>query len=282
MKRDAGEASMLIEAIWLPRDLTAFVEQRNCKMPSPSAFPGMQVALRRQLEIPDRFVRTIDAGRYREAFAHSSPPRRFDALLDLYASAICSLFGDERPGCILVALPEELAELRIYNPRLSERERRALERPRAKDTRQKDLFDLGDIEEATLARELQPHADTLLFRNFYRALKARCMAASNPAPIQVVRRHTYDDEVAQQSERPIRSRALRKCTSSTETKCAIASIEHMRRARLQDIGSRSVGACGSRCISAKPVTRSTAWVPVRASITRRLQEYRSRVHTSPK
>jgi hypothetical protein len=164
-------------------------------------FPGMESALRHRVEFSDRFVRTIDPGRYKEAINRTNPVSRFDALLDLYVRSVTSLFGDERPGCVIVALPEDLAELRISNPLLSERERRALERLKGKEeSKQMDLFDLADAEEAALAHELRPHADELLFRNFYRALKARCMGAPNPSPIQVVRRHTYDDEAAQQSE----------------------------------------------------------------------------------
>lgn len=164
-------------------------------------FPGMESALRHRVEFSERFVRTIDPGRYNEALARSNPSSRFEGLLDLFVRSVTSLFGDERPSCVVVALPEELAEMRISNPRLSERERRALERLRGKeDTQQMDLFDLADAEEAALARDLRPHADELLFRNFYRALKARCMGAANPSPIQVVRRHTYDDEAASQSE----------------------------------------------------------------------------------
>lgn len=164
-------------------------------------FPGMEGGLGYRFEMDPRSAREIDPSKYREAAATPSPVRRFDAFLDLYARAISSLLGDQRPDCIVVALPEELAELRVSNPRLDERERRALERVRSKeDSKQGDLFDLGDAEEAKLARELQPHADELLFRNFYRALKARCMMFPNPAPLQVVRQHTYDDSAASQSE----------------------------------------------------------------------------------
>lgn len=164
-------------------------------------FPGMESGLRRKFELPDRFVRAIDPSRYKDAAAQLNPVKRFEALLDLYVRSVSALFGDERPSCVLVALPEELAELRISNPRLSERERRAMERIRGKESdKQGDLFDLADAEEAALARDLRPHADELLFRNFYRALKARCMGLSNPAPIQVIRRHTYDDAAATQSE----------------------------------------------------------------------------------
>src|SRR5262249_42895333 len=104
-------------------------------------FPGMETTLRHRLEIPDRFVRIIDQDRYKEALASASPIRRFDALLDLHARAVTSLFGDERPACVLVAFSEELAEFRISNPRLTERERRALELLKGKEeTRQMDLF----------------------------------------------------------------------------------------------------------------------------------------------
>ena len=39
-----------------------------------------------------------------------------------------------------------------------------------------------------------------MFRSFYRALKARVMSDSNPIPIQVIRRHTYVEADAKQSE----------------------------------------------------------------------------------
>jgi hypothetical protein len=52
-------------------------------------------------------------------------------------------------------------------------------------------------EELKAAEELRTQAEDLLFRIFYRALKARIMTHQNPVPVQVVRRETFlrpDDE----------------------------------------------------------------------------------------
>ena len=52
-------------------------------------------------------------------------------------------------------------------------------------------------EELKAAEELRTQAEDLLFRTFYRALKARIMTHQNPVPVQVMRRDTFlrpDDE----------------------------------------------------------------------------------------
>ena len=40
----------------------------------------------------------------------------FDALVDLFEGPISSLFGDVRPDCIVVCIPDELGDLRVENP----------------------------------------------------------------------------------------------------------------------------------------------------------------------
>src|SRR5258708_7353968 len=55
--------------------------------------------------------------------------------------AFQSLFGDVRPDCIIVCLPDELADLRISNPKLSEVERAVLERlQEEEESQQYSLF----------------------------------------------------------------------------------------------------------------------------------------------
>src|SRR3546814_20845636 len=41
------------------------------------------------------------------------------------------------------------------------------------------------------AEDLRTQAEDLLFRSFYRALKARIMTHQNPVPVQVMRRDTF-------------------------------------------------------------------------------------------
>ncbi len=81
--------------------------------------------------------------------------------------------------------------MRISNPRLSVREREALERlQREEEQDQLSLFQ-PTPEELKAAEELRTQAEDLLFRTFYRALKARIMTHQNPVPVQVMRRDTF-------------------------------------------------------------------------------------------
>src|SRR3546814_10118518 len=81
--------------------------------------------------------------------------------------------------------------MRISNPRLSAREREALERlQREEEQEQLSLFQ-PTPEELKAAEDLRTQAEDLLFRSFYRALKARIMTHQNPVPVQVMRRDTF-------------------------------------------------------------------------------------------
>ena len=86
--------------------------------------------------------------------------------MTLFDSRIQGLFGDVRPDCILVCLPDELADLRISNPRLSEVERAVLESLQEEEERlQYSLFQPSPSELAA-AEELRTQAEDLLFRTF--------------------------------------------------------------------------------------------------------------------
>jgi hypothetical protein len=162
-------------------------------------FPGSRQVFNCRYELPDQFLRCIDADSYSRCAA-LPPHERFQQFLDLFSSRVEALFGDVRPDCVLVCLPEELAVLRISNPKLSYQERIVLERlQKEEDDEQLALF-APSPEELRLATELRPQAEELLFRNFYRALKARCMNHHNPVPIQVLRRQTYIPSEALQSD----------------------------------------------------------------------------------
>src|SRR5205823_4776563 len=129
--------------------------------------------------IPKQFVRHIDRDAYLRLIAQRDH-RSFEALLELFEHPIRSLFGDDRPHCVLVGFSEELASLRVSNPRLTYKEQQFLQRIQRDDkANQLQLFDPSE-EEKKLAAELIPQSEELLFRNFHRALKARCMALPNP------------------------------------------------------------------------------------------------------
>jgi hypothetical protein len=159
-------------------------------------FPGAEQAFRVKYVI--QFVRELERERYDASFQHS-PPQQFDELLRLYSDSIKSLFIDQGPDCILVDFPEEVANFRISNPRLTFAEQRALGRLQTEEHEsQFELFE-PTPEEKKAAAELAPQADDLLFRVFHRALKARCMLEKNCVPLQVIRRQTHVNEEAKQS-----------------------------------------------------------------------------------
>ncbi|MCI0390767.1 MAG: hypothetical protein MOB07_18635 [Acidobacteria bacterium] len=162
-------------------------------------YPGAEKALHCRYEIPDQFVVRLNPQQHEIALARSGS-EKFESLLNLYSEAIKSLFSDPRPACILVCFPEEVAALRVTNPRLSYEERMVLERlQREEEAEQMSLFEPTE-DQKKLAGELLPQAEELLFRNFHRALKATCMVAQNAIPIQVIRRHTYIPAEAKQSD----------------------------------------------------------------------------------
>jgi len=175
---------------WLPQLNSMSVAKEK----SASRFrdwPGAQAAFGVTFVVEERFVRQIDGDRLTLALSRPSRHESFEELLELFDSKIQSLFGDIRPDCIIVCLPDAAADFRISNPRLSMRERDALERlQREEEDEQLSLFNPSP-EELKAAEELRTQAEDLLFRTFYRALKARIMTHQNPVPVQVIRRDTF-------------------------------------------------------------------------------------------
>ena len=181
---------------WLQRlNKTAIAKEKNDRR--YPHWPGAQQALGVTFVIEDRFVRAVDEERLNLALHRSSPTEKFDELLELFDARIQGFFGDVRPDCIVVCLSDELADMRISNPTLSAKEREVLERlQREEEQEQMSLFQ-PTPEELKAAEELRTQAEDLLFRSFYRALKARIMTHQNPVPVQVMRRDTFlraDDE----------------------------------------------------------------------------------------
>ncbi|MGE3703541.1 MAG: hypothetical protein AB7G08_33170 [Hyphomicrobiaceae bacterium] len=175
---------------WLPK-LNSMAIAREKSARRYRDWPGAQRALGVTFTVDDRFVRTLDQDRLLLALNRGAPADKFDELLELFDAKIQTLFGDTRPDSIIVCLPDEAADLRISNPRLSIREREALERlQREEEQDQLSLF-TPTPEELKAAEDLRTQAEDLLFRSFYRALKARIMTHQNPVPVQVMRRDTF-------------------------------------------------------------------------------------------
>jgi len=184
------EEDIAIAKAWLPcLNTVAIAREKSARRYRD--WPGAQRALGVSFAVDERFIRPLDPERLALALGRTSPSDKFDELLDLFDGKLQGLFGDVRPDCILVCLPDEVADLRISNPRLSLTERAALERlQREEEQEQMSLFQ-PTPEELKAAEELRTQAEDLLFRIFYRALKARIMTHQNPVPVQVVRRDTF-------------------------------------------------------------------------------------------
>lgn len=161
-------------------------------------FPGVEKSFRCKFVIPDAFVRELDQNEFDICMAQSSNVR-FEKLLELFGAAVRSLFSDKHPDAILVCFPEDVAQLKVSNPKLSHKEQRILERlQREEEEQQYELFE-PTPEEKKAAAELLPQAEELMYRNFHRALKAASMMQLNCIPLQIIRRQTYVPEEAKQS-----------------------------------------------------------------------------------
>ncbi|SRR5579862_777111 len=205
-----GPESELEAALkWIEKLGAPLIDSANNALRFPN-FPGTTKAFACHFDIDTRFVRALPEKEYLMAMAKSGT-EQFEGLLDVYGSVIAGLFGDAGPAVVVVCFPEDLAELRVQNPRLSYSERRALQRRQDEaDDFQLDLFESFSAKEKTAAAELFPQAEELLFRNFHRALKARCMVEKNAVPLQIIRRHTYISAEASQSDS---ARAWHLCTA---------------------------------------------------------------------
>jgi hypothetical protein len=154
-----------IARAWLPRLNRMAVAREKSARRYPN-WPEAPHSLGLTFIIEDRFVRSIDEEKLNLALHNSSAAQKFDDLLDLFDAKIQGFFGDARPDCIIVCLPDELADMRISDPKLSAREREALERlQREEEQEQMSLFQLTP-EELKAAEELRTHAEDLLFRTF--------------------------------------------------------------------------------------------------------------------
>jgi hypothetical protein len=168
-------------------------------------WPGLGPALHAQFVSEDRFVRTVDAERLQHGLVQRNTSEGFSDLLDLFAGRIEGLFADSRPDVVVVCLPDELAELRIANPVLTSGERAALERLQSEEEAQQLALFQPTMEELKAAADLRTQAEDLLFRTFYRALKARVMLPSNAVPIQVLRAETVSGSDEQGQSRATRA-----------------------------------------------------------------------------
>lgn len=155
-------------------------------------WPGVTTALNCDFVLPESFVRKIEPENYNVLLKGALTGRSFDELVELFDGRINSLFGDDAPDCIIVCIKPELGDLRVANPGLTPEERKALEVLRAEEESDQLALFQPSPEELKAAEALYTMADDLLFRTFYRALKARAMTHDDAVPIQVLRRDTIE------------------------------------------------------------------------------------------
>jgi hypothetical protein len=184
-EEDVGAARL-----WLDR-LNQFQAAKEGNSHRFRDWPGGEAALGATFIVEPAFVRTLEQTRF-DLARQRNDKEGFDELLELFDGKITGLFGDVQPDCILICLPEDVADLRIMNPGLTPQERRALEALRREEEDDQLSLFAPSPEDLAAAEELRTKADDLLFRTFYRALKARQMMHANPVPLQVLRRDTVD------------------------------------------------------------------------------------------
>ena len=144
-------------------------------------FPGFQSVFRSALELSNLWEWEIWDDRLEKALSHS-PQKRFDAVLALYAKGIRNLRGRElRPDVVVACLSDEVITRcrRVEAPKLTRRERKRLSR------QQQGQMALPGMEELVAVE------DTLLYRDFRRALKARAMDIG--IPIQIATDNLFVD-----------------------------------------------------------------------------------------
>ncbi|MES1242757.1 MAG: hypothetical protein ABUT39_14165 [Acidobacteriota bacterium] len=185
------EADVSAARRWLER-FNQFLPAREGNAFRYRNWPGSQRALGVRFLVEDRFVRTLDQSRVDIVLNSGASGERFSELLDLFTARIVGLFADARPDCVVVCLPVDIADLKIENPGLTPGERAALERLRAEEEDDQLMLFQPSPEELRAAEELRTQADDLLFRTFYRALKASVMTHINPVPLQILRRDTIE------------------------------------------------------------------------------------------
>src|SRR5690349_5338442 len=95
---------------WLEK-LNGFLPAHEGNSSRYRDWPGAPSALGVQFIVEDRFVRPIDDARLQLARTKGLSSRDgFEDLLDLFDSRITGLLGDGSPDCIVVCLPEDIAD----------------------------------------------------------------------------------------------------------------------------------------------------------------------------
>lgn len=80
-------------------------------------WPGAEKALGAKFEIEQQFVRIIDKSQFERLFRGRISGDEFEALVDLFEGPLSAMFGDIRPECIVVCIPDDLGGSARAEPR---------------------------------------------------------------------------------------------------------------------------------------------------------------------
>lgn len=134
-------------------------------------FLGFEKIFRASLDLSRDWTWEINLGELKTALDHA-PNERFNAVLDLYERGMHQIRG-ERPEVIVVCLSKEVIEAcrNVRAPKLTREEQKLMRRQQLGQLALPGLEELVEIQ------------DTLLYRDFRRALKARAMDVGTPIQI---------------------------------------------------------------------------------------------------
>jgi hypothetical protein len=159
---------------WFER-CQGYISSASANQTLHADFPGFRQVFRACLDLsPQLWDFRIPDDEIGQALARSTPEERFNTVLNLYAAGIRELHRrEQRPGVVVTCLSDEIIKRcrSVRAPRLTRREQEMLQRQQ-----------LGQLALPGM-EELVTFEDTLLYRDFRRALKARAMDIGIPIQI---------------------------------------------------------------------------------------------------
>lgn len=153
-------------------------------------FPGFKETFHCVLSTNDTWTVAVDEGpgdKLAVALAEPNPFKRFEEVLNVYATALESLASRDsnRPDIVILALPDEVLKRAhaVERKATADEKKAAATLKKSRESKQLDLFDVfQDVEQTD---------EDFLKRDLRDALKARALKAK--LPIQIVTRNLIED-----------------------------------------------------------------------------------------
>jgi len=152
-----------------------YISSNSSKQTLMRDFPGFHQVFRASLDLSTQLWEfRIPDDEIDKALERSDPQDRFNTILNLFTAGIRELHHREpRPGVVIVCVPEEVINKcgSVRAPRLSKQDKQMLKIQKSGQLVLPGMEELVEIE------------DTLLYKSFRRALKARAMDIGIPIQI---------------------------------------------------------------------------------------------------